>query len=205
MIKQKIAFSLIALFIVSLLNAFDCFAQAVPRTQVEPSYEVVLQTLNGSNNVAKTDVPPMLSGVIKKLKTNYSYTSYRIVSTSVQRIGSSGAIESKSVSNEAVGNQDRNFSVFSEWTLNGLQNLPDAKGQNSVQFQSFRFGQRIPVGSGLRDESGKTNPVVNYEQIGLTVQRFSLPVGAPTVIGSLPASKTDETTFLVLTVKSAEE
>jgi hypothetical protein len=117
-----------------------------------------------------------------------------------------GAIQLKSVSNETISSQERNFSIFSEWTLNNLQTLPDAKGRNSIQFQDFRFGQRIPiVTSSVKDESGKTNSVVNYEQVGLTIQRCSLAENVPTVIGSLSTLNPDEMMFLVLTVKSAEQ
>lgn len=72
MVKRKIALSIAAFFVFCVFGSFACFAQAVPRTQVEPSYEIVLQTLVGSNNSSKIDVPQALSGVLKKLRTNYA-------------------------------------------------------------------------------------------------------------------------------------
>lgn len=207
MTKSKIAFSIAAFFSVCLLSLTNGFAQTPPTVkQIEPSYEVVLQTLIASNSANnKSDIPPMLVGAVKKLKANYPYSNYRLTSTYLQRVANMGTIELKSVSNEAIPNQERNFSIFSDWTLHNLQTLPNAKGQNSFQFESFRFGQRIPiVTSSVRDESGKTNSVVNYEQVGLTIQRCSLAENAPTVIGSLSTSKPDELMFLVLTVRSAE-
>jgi hypothetical protein len=207
MTKSKIAFSIAAFFSVCLLSLTNGFAQTSPTgKQIEPSYEVVLQTLVASNNANnKPDIPQTLAGAVKKLKANYPYSSYRLTSTYLQRVANTGTIELKSVSNQAIPNQERNFSIFSEWTLNNLQTLPDAKGQNSIQFQSFRFGQRIPIiTSSVRDESGKTNSVVNYEQVGLTIQRCSLAENVPTVIGSLSTLSPDELMFLVLTVKSAE-
>jgi len=207
MTKPKIAFSIAAFFSVCLLNFVNCFAQTPPnRNQIEPSYEVILQTLVASNTANnKSDIPQTLSGAVKKLRANYLYSNYRLGATFYQRVANTGTIELKSVSNETIPNQERNFSVFSEWTLNNLQTLPDAKGQNSIQFQSFRFGQRIPIiTSSVKDENGITNSVVNYEQVGLTIQRCSLAENVPTVIGSLSTLKPDELMFLVLTVKSAE-
>ena len=207
MTKSKIAFSIAAFLSVCLLSLANGFAQTSPTgKQIEPSYEVVLQTLVASNSANnKSDIPQTLVGAVKKLKANYSYSNYRLTSTYLQRVANTGAIQLKSVSNETISSQERNFSIFSEWTLNNLQTLPDAKGQNSIQFQDFRFGQRIPIiTSSVRDESGKTNSVVNYEQVGLTIQRCSLAENVPTVIGSLSTLNPDELMFLVLTVKSAE-
>ena len=207
MTKSKIAFSIAAFFSVCLLSLTHCFAQT-PSTgkQIEPSYEVVLQTLIASNGVNnKSDIPQMLAGAVKKLKANYSYPTYRLGATFYQRVANTGTIELKSVSSEAIPNQERNFSVFSEWTLNNLQNLPDAKGQNSIQFQSFRFGQRIPIiTSSAKDANGIVSSIVNYVQVGLTIQRCSLAENVPTVIGSLSTLKPDALMFLDLTVKSVE-
>jgi hypothetical protein len=205
MTKHKFAFSIAAFFSLCLLSSLNCFAQA-SKNQIEPSYEVVLQTLVASNSANnKTDVPQALSNVVKRLRTNYSYPSYRLTSTFLQRIANTGNIEFKTISSEAIPNQERNLSTFFDWSLSGLQSLPNVKGQNSIQFQSFRFGQRVPLINSIKDESGRTSSVVTYEQIGLTLQRFSLGENSPTVIGSLSTAKSDELMFLVLTVKPVEE
>lgn len=147
MTKSKIAFSIIAFFSVCLLSLTNGFTQTSPTgKQIEPSYEVILQTLVASNNANnKSDIPQMLIGAVKRLKANYPYSNYRLGETFYQRVANTGALELRSVSNEIIPDQERSYSIFSEWTLNNLQNLPDAKGQNSIQFQSFRFGQRIPI------------------------------------------------------------
>lgn len=207
MTKSKIAFSIIAFFSVCLLSLTNGFTQTSPTgKQIEPSYEVILQTLVASNNANnKSDIPQMLVGAVKKLKANYSYSNYRLGETFYQRVANTGALELRSVSNEIIPDQEKSYSIFSEWTLNNLQNLPDAKGQNSIQFQSFRFGQRIPIiTSSVKDADGKINSVVNYEQVGLTIQKLSLAENVPTVIASLSTWKPNELMFLVLTIKSAE-
>ena len=207
MTKSKIAFSIALFCFVCLLSLTNAFAQTPSnRNQIEPSNEVILQTLiasNGANN--KSDIPQMLSGAVKKLKANYSYLNYRLGATFYQRVANNGAVELKSVSSETLPNQEGNYSIFSEWTFNYLQNLPDDKGQNSIQLQNFRFGQRIPiVASRVVDAAGRTSSVVNYEQVGLTIQKLSLPENVPTIVGSLTTTKPDELMFLILTVKSAE-
>lgn len=192
--KPKIILSVAAFLLVCLLSSTNSSAQTPPK-QFEPSYEVVLQVISASNNASdKTSVPQTLSNVVKKLKTNYSFSNYRLASTYLQRVANTGNIEFKGVVNDS--SQDVNTPVFSEFTLGQLLNLPDAKGQNSISIQNFRFGQRIPIKT--------SNNLVNYEQVGLTMFKINLPVNTPTVISNLSASKLDEMIFLVLTVKPVE-
>jgi len=204
--KPKFPFSITAFFFICLLSFSNSFAQTEAKQQAEAVYEIVLQTLVASNNTSvKTDVSPSLSNVLKKLKTTYPFTNYRLTSTYLQRVANTGNIEFKSVTNEANQNQENYAPIFSEWSLVGLRNLPNARGQNSIQFQIFRFGQRVPIRTAsYKDESGKLSSVVNYEQIGLTLNKFGLSENVPTVIGSL-ASANGEVMFLVLTVKPINE
>jgi hypothetical protein len=165
-----------------------------------------LCALCAANVFAQTDNKPPQADpcyeVVKKLKTNYSFTDYRLSTTFLQRTSSS--VEYKSLLSDFTGLKDNNAPVFSDWALRNLRSLPSAAGRNAIQFESFRFGARVPILSTSRDESGKTAPVINYEAIGITTTRFSLNENEPTIVGSLATSKPDELMFLVLTVKAAE-
>jgi len=186
-----------------VLSAAHVFAQSDNKQpQAEQCYEVILQILVASNNAGeKSSLPPALSNVVKKLKTNYSFSDYRLATTFLQRTSSS--IEYKSLLNDFTGLKDNNAPVFSDWSLRNLRSL-SANGRNTIQFESFRFGARIPILSAVRDESGKTSSSVNYEPIGIMTTRFSLNENEATIVGSLATSKPDELMFLVLTVKPAE-
>jgi hypothetical protein len=186
------------------LSAANVFAQSDNKQpQADLCYEVVLQILVASNNAGgKSSLPPPLSNVVKKLKTNYSFSDYRLATTFLQR--TSGSIEYKSLLSDFTGLKDNNAPVFSDWSLRILRSLPAAVGRGSIQFESFRFGARIPIVSVVMNESGKTSPSVNYEPIGITTTRFSLNENEPTIVGSLATSKPDELMFLILTVKQAE-
>jgi len=198
--KPKFIFLIAAFFLVGLLSPAVSFAQSTENRppQTEQTYEVVLQILIASNT-GKNSTPPTLSNVLKKLKTNFSYSDYRLAQTYVER--TSFAVEHKGMLSELSQNQSTTTPAFSEWKLVGLKTAPDAKGQNSIWFQSFIFGARIPVV--VSNSKGESS--VNYEVIGLNVTKFSLSENVPTVVGSLSTSKLDELMFLVLTVKPAEE
>jgi hypothetical protein len=197
--KPKIAFPITAFLFVYLLSLTNSFAQTENQPkQAEPSYEIVLQTLIASNDTAvKSAVPQTLSNVVKKLKANYSFSDYHLTSTYLERVTNTANFEFKGVSSVSDQNQENYAPLFSEWSLGVLRSLPNEKGRNSIQFQRFRFGQRVPV----KTSAG----VVNYEQIGLTLDKLSLPENIPTIIGSLATSKPEELMFLVLTVKPVEE
>lgn len=184
--KKSFLFAAFFIFCLSLTNAL---AQTPTARQSEPSFDIILQTVVASNDVGKSDIAPLLSGVVKKLKTDFPFSSYRLASTAFQRISNRGNLDSRSVSYLA----DNNLAVFSDWSISGLESLIDEKGQETIQIQNFKFGQRIPI-----------NNTTNYEQIGLTT-RFSLAKNTPTIIGSLTTPKSDELMFLILTVKSAEK
>jgi LysM repeat protein len=205
--KPKATFLIFTFLLIAFFGLTFSFAQSSdlkPAPQAEPSYEVVLQILIASNGASSDNksVPQTLSNVVRKLKTTYSYSDYRLASTFLERV--SNTVEHKSIFSEYGQNQSTTNPVFSDWTLSGLRSLPNARGQNVVQFQSFRFGARIPIVVANRDEGGKTFPVINYEAIGLTLNRLSVMENEPTIIGSLSTSKANELMFLVLTVKPTD-
>jgi hypothetical protein len=203
--KLKTFFSIANFFIFCLLSLTGAFAQTDVKKQAEPVYEVFLQTLVASNSAgAKTDVPQTLAGVIKKLKNNYTFNTYRVTSTYLERVSNTGSVDFKSLAKGLDQNQENTSPVFSEWTLNGLQSMQNSRGQNSIQFQGFRFGQRIPIRTGdFKNEGGKGSSVINYEHIGLTLSKSGLPINEPTVIGSLSTAN-EELIFLVLTINLME-
>jgi len=193
--KPKFIFSIAAFLFVCLLGLTNSFAQTPTNRQAESNYEVVLQIITASSNGGdKTSVPQSLSNVVKKLKNTYSFFNYHLDSTYLQR--TSGSIEFKSVSNTLNQNQENFTPIFSDWSLVGIESFPDAQGKKLIQFQSFRFGQRVPVKTSVG--------VVNYEQVGISLKSVGVSENVPTVIGSLSTAKPDELMFLVLTVKPAE-
>ncbi len=195
-----------ALCFFSLINAS---AQTDVRTTqiAEPSYEVVLQLVTGSNDAAqKNNLPVNLAAVTKNLTNNFSFSNYSLSDTYIGRVANTGSIDYKTISGSFGQTKDSQTPVFLDWTFQSLKNAPNGKGQNTIQIQQFRFGARVPVVTAmLKDENGRSNPVVSYEAIGLNLRTVSLAENSPTLIGTLPTQKTGETIFLVLTVKTIDE
>ncbi len=78
MTKPNFIFKTTSVFVLCLLSLTLSFAQADARAaQVEPSYEVVLQVVVGSNDAAqKNNLPANLAVVTKNLRNNFSFSIY---------------------------------------------------------------------------------------------------------------------------------
>ena len=197
--QSKRYFSFLTLPLLIFL-AFSA-AAAQPSDQLEPSYEVSLQVVIGSNETgAKSDLPAILSGITKQLKTNFAFANYRLANTFLGRISNTGNIEYKSVSNILGEETEAASQTFLDWSLGNFRSMP-----NGFQARSFRFGARVPVRTGtVKDSAGMLNPIINYEAIGLTMNMIGLPANKPTLIGTISLPKTTGTIFLVATIKPAE-
>jgi hypothetical protein len=179
-------------FIFALIICFGAktFAQETRDVKLaEPSYEVLLQVLVASNAGAANQPPAALANVVRKLKTTFPFTDYRVSATYLNRVENGGSMESKGVIQETNASTTP---VFQEWSLGIVKRVADAGGQNLVQASVFRFGTRVPIQLGQ---------AVNYEHTGLTINRVNLVENTPTIVGTLSAPKTNELIVLVLTVR----
>jgi hypothetical protein len=197
--------------LMSLLILFSSFITAAqsddarPTIHVEPSYDVALHLLIGSNDGAKGELPASLTNISKQLKANFTFSNYRLASTFLGRISNTGTFEYKSIGNLFGPETETSPHTFLEWSVANFRNMPTAKGQTGFQAQTFRFGARVPVAvSSLKSEGSATLPVYNYESIGLTLARFGLAENTPTLLGTLNLPGANGVIFLVMTVRPAD-
>lgn len=196
---SKIKLLLTAVVCLFLVNSV--FGQNETRDDFRQSYEVKLQILSASNKAGgKSEVPDALSAVVKKMRDNQSFSNYQLVETYFERITNGGQIELKTISENLSGDAEQKYPVFTDWSLKNLQTVKNSDGKNFLQFDSFRYGARIPVPS----VAGNAK-VVNYDSTGFTLSKFNLPENVPTVAGSFPTPQTGEFIFVILTVKKAAE
>lgn len=205
--QHKLSIAILAVCI-SLSAAFAAYGQPDPsKMQLEPSYDVELHLVIGSNDAGtRTELPAELANVSRHLKGTMPFTSYRVASTFLGRLSNSGNFEYKSLSNIFGQETELRSQSFLEWSLISLRNLPTAKGGQGFQAQAFRFGARVPVNTGasVKDENGKSVAVVNYESIGLNLGKVGLVENTPTLIGTLNLPGANGTIFLVMTVKAVD-
>lgn len=196
--RSKFIFTALTLSILFALTHISVFAQAEPKP-IQPSYDVTLQVAIGTNDGAGS-LPGELAGISRQLKNNFAFTNYRLADTFLGRVGNTGNLQYKSIFNIFQGRTDNQAQTFLDWSLMDLKAGKDAAGRELLQAENFRFGGRIPV---TVSEEGKGPAVVNYESIGLNLQRLSMPMNTPTLVGSITMTKELGTMFVIVTVRSA--
>ncbi len=203
-IKQRII-STVVLSFAFLIVATSAFAQPEAAKAAEPNYEVMLHVLVGSGQAGEA-LPSTLSPITRQVRADFGTNNLKVINTYLGRISNTGNLEYKGVSNSYVQESQAGAPSFLDWRLVGLKAMQNGSGQNVFQFQSFRFGARVPVTIGsLQDQNSKTmGPITNYEAIGLTLDRMSVRENTPTLVGTLTQPKTDGTLFLVLTVRNVD-
>mgnify|MGYP001472183143 CR=1 FL=1 len=199
-------FSFLFFFSISLLVAGTTLAQTDTRAQPDSNYEAILQVILGSSEAGQGGgLPKNLAGITNQLKDNFTFSNYKLVNTYLGRIANSGNLEYKSMANIYGQEQEGDSPSFLDWKLGNFRRVSEAPGRGIFQVQSFRFGARVPLRvGGFKDESGKAQPVINYESLGLSLDKLILTENSPALIGTLSLPKTTGTVFLVLTVKSLE-
>jgi len=205
--RPKLISSIILFFSICLICVTTTLAQNDTKPQIEPNYEAILHVLLGSGDASQSSVlPQSLSGVSKQLNTNFAFSNYKLINTYFGRVANSGNLDYKSISNiYGVEQPESDSPSFLDWRLVGLKAAQADSGRAVFQITSFRFGARVPLKIGsFKDETGKSQSTINYESLGLSLDKLSVPENVPTLIGTLSLPKTTGTVFLVLIVKSVE-
>ena len=195
--REKL-FTLTLFSLLFLLTTLTAAAQTNDRPP-ETSFEVTLSVLSGSNEGgSRGELPSALGPVAKQLRSTFGLTNLRLADTYVGRIGNNGAMSYKSLANIDGSGQTATPS-FLDWQITGLRNAFGGQ-PNSVFIMAFRFGARVPIVIG---PGGNTAPI-QYEGIGLTVDRMTASMNSPVLIGTVAMPKADGgRVFLVLNISPA--
>ena len=195
--QSRHCLSFLALPLLIFLAFSTASAQTDSGQQAEPTYELSLQVVIGSNEPGPgTSLPQNLSGISRQLKNNFSFSNYRLATTFLGRISNNGNLEYKSISNILGQESESDAQSFLDWSIVNLRSMP-----RGFQARTFRFGARVPVqtGTGLGDKV-----ITNYENVGLNMTTLGLPANTPTLLGTVSLPKTSGTIFLVATIRPTD-
>jgi hypothetical protein len=176
-----------------------------PNISSAAGYDAILNILIGSNNaVTGAEIPRSLSPVQRQLRDNFAFTNYRLTNTLFSRVATAGAVEYKSVS-DVLGKESGELPpTFIDWAFQ--LRPPEAVEGDRLLLNMFRFGARVPINiSRSKGPDGQSTGVINYESVGLTTQRMTLPVGKPALIGTVSLPGTAGTLFIVMTLRRAAD
>ncbi len=171
-------------------------AQTTPNKIDNKNFDITLRIVFGSNAAtSKTSLPSELSPVVDQIKKTYNFSSFVPVGTFKARLGNTGAVEYKSIGEIFPRNGEpvSELPSFLEWKLVGLTSQPD----NSINFQAFRLGARIPLKTGVAG-------AYQYESVGLDFNRFGIEPMKWMQVGTISSPDADGTAFILLYVKPSE-
>jgi hypothetical protein len=184
----------IVVFVASLI-ALLAFSAAAQQTDPDRNYDITLQLVIGSNDAGpKNEIPANLAPITKQIRSSFDFSSYRLASTFLGRVATNGHFEYNSVASIDGKDMSSTVPTLLEWSLRDLH--PSAGGRG-LQATSFRFGAKVPIVVG---DAGKQS--VNYEGIGVNINRVGLSENTPTLIGTLHLPGTSGTIFLVMTIRA---
>ena len=189
----------ITFFVILVLSVSNAFAQ--PERTMEPSFEIVLQTLEGSNGTPiNSSLPDSLGAIAAKLRSNFANFNFKVVSTHLQRISNNGSLNFKTVLTGL--NPDETMTVSASWVFDNLNLAADPGGHNAIAFRSFFFQAEFPYKTTVFNEkNGGMVPAIGSDQIVVRNQTLSIPENEPTLLGTLAVPKSDKSIFLVITVR----
>ena len=188
--------SLLLIFTFLLFLSPSVSAQTTPTKVDNKNYDITLRIVFGSNAAtSKTALPNELSPVVDLIKKTFNFSSFVPVGTFKVRLGGAGVAGYKSIGKifPNDGQPASDLPDFLEWKLAGLTTQPD----NSINFQAFRLGARIPLKTGIAG-------AYQYESIGLDIDRFGIETEKWVQIGTLTSPNGDGTAFILLYVKPSE-
>jgi hypothetical protein len=168
------------------------------------NHDVQLHLLAASNEPGGGGVPPSMEGVVRQLRSMLPFSNYRVATTFINRVRDGGSVEVSGVGGAPLAAATANSTspTFFNFGLHDVRLIAGADEQPFVQVGRLRFGLKVPVQTAsVAGEGGKAGyPVIQYQDTGITTE-MSVREGTPTVVGTLAASRPDESFILVITLK----
>src|SRR5580765_678778 len=120
--QRRIFLSTLFVFSLIVSVAMTSYGQTEARPSIEPSYQVSLQLVIGSSDVAaRGELPANLSAISKELRSTFAFSNYRLAGTFLGRISNAGNFEYKSVTNIFGKDAGQNPQTFLEWSLGNFR------------------------------------------------------------------------------------
>jgi len=189
--KNKLLLLLTVFTILTALS-ISISAQITPDKIDLKNYDVTIRIIFGSNTADKNSaLPKELSPAVEQIKKTFDYSSFNLKGTYKVRLASGGGADYKNIGEIFPGN-DENPSLpdFLEWSISGLND----RAGDSIYFQRFHFGARIPLKTG-------TAGSYQYESVGLDLNKFGIEPNQWVQIGTITSPNADGTAFVMLFIK----
>lgn len=168
--------------------------------------EVQLHLLVGTKSASGDEekLPSALDAVVKQLRATFTFKTYRLAATLLNRVKDGGRLSLRWVGGPLLASSAATTATpgFNEFNVNSVKLIQDEAGRDYVQMTHFNFGARIPIQVASMASAGSTPgfPVVQYEQTGITTD-ISVREGEPTIVGTLNVGPSGDALIIVVSAK----
>ncbi|HWS99446.1 MAG TPA: hypothetical protein VN256_04165 [Pyrinomonadaceae bacterium] len=147
-------------------------------------------------------LPASLDAVVRQLKTTFTFKSYRLATTLLNRVRNGGRLSLKWVGSPLLEQSAATTTTpgFNEFNIMGIKLDKDDAGRDVVQMSNFYFGARIPIQLPSVASTGASVPTLQYEQTGITTD-ISMREGEPTIVGTLNVGPAGDALIVVVTAR----
>jgi hypothetical protein len=159
---------------------------------------VARKTVDGDDE----KLPASFDAVVRQLKSTFTFKSYRLATTLLNRVKNGGRLSLRWVGSPLLAPSAATTSTpgFNEFNVQMVKLAEDEAGRDVVQMSNFNFGARIPIQIPSVATSGVSTPVVQYEQTGITTD-ISMREGEPTIVGTLNVGPSGDALIIVVSAK----
>ncbi len=184
----------------------DQAAQAAARIKNEDAtaLEVQLHLIVARKTSDGDDekLPASFDAVVKQLKSTFTFKSYRLATTLLNRVKNGGRLSLRWVGSPLLASAAATAATpgFNEFNVQSVKLAQDEGGRDVVQMSSFTFGTRIPIQTSSIATNSGSLPVVQYENTGITTD-ISIREGEPTIVGTLNVGPAGDALIIVVTAR----
>jgi len=147
-------------------------------------------------------LPAGFESVIRQLKSTFTFKSYRLATTLLNRVKNGGRLSLRWVGSPLLAPSAATAATpgFNEFNVQQVKLAQDELGRDVVQMSNFNFGARIPVQISSIASTGNSVPIVQYEQTGITTD-ISMREGEATIVGTLNVGPSGDALIIVVSAK----
>lgn len=143
---------------------------------------------------------PSFDAVLKQLKATFTFKSYRLATTLLNRVRNGGRLSLRWVGSPLLAPSAATTSTpgFNDFNVQMVKLDKDGAGRDVVQMHGFNFGARIPIQIPSVASAGA--PTIQYENTGITTD-ISVREGEPTIVGTLNVGPSGDALIIVVSAK----
>lgn len=180
-----------------LLFTATCIAQS----ENKQSYDVELRVFLGSDRAGPSNsLPTDLEPFTRKLTAQFGQKHLSPAGLFHARVLDGGTVENRSMTSFSLASFE-STPIITNWRFSNITEVIDAS--NRTITGAFRFNANVPIRTAVTPD-GKSQFVVNYEQISLSINQIAINGQGPTFVGSLNLPGSGDVVFLFLSVSVAD-